>query len=338
MSASRKLFHRMLQRSLIWRSRQFARPSPLCAGLKYVDGRRFSSRSASSGRSVEAESAAGLYSSRLRNISIVAHVDHGKSTLSDCFLKRTGAVPAEQISSTPQFLDSLSVERERGITIKLRCARLSWAGHVINIVDTPGHCDFVTQVGQSLSAVDGVVLVVDATKGVQAQTIANLELAKQRNLAILPVLNKIDLATAIVEAVLEQLADLLPFDPLESAVLTSAKTGVGIDDALDAVIKHIPAPSGRPSHPLQAIIFDSYHDTFRGIVVFVRVFNGSIKVGDTICVMNSHNRTRESFVVGSIGYLAPHEVACGELTTGDVGFLTASCEFDSAICFSFPGT
>lgn len=266
------------------------------------------------------------YASRLRNISIVAHVDHGKSTLSDCFLRRTGAVSAEELSNTPQYLDSLSVERERGITIKLRCARLSWANHVINIVDTPGHCDFVTQVGQSLSAVDGVVLVVDATKGVQAQTLANLELAKQQNLAILPVLNKIDLPTADPDRVLGQLADILPFDPLESIVLTSAKTGEGIDEALDSVIKYIPPPSGIASQALQAIIFDSYHDPYRGIVVFVRIFNGAIKVGDTIQTMLSARSELQSFVVSSLGFLAPHEVPCPKLVAGDVGYLTASCK------------
>jgi GTP-binding protein LepA len=263
------------------------------------------------------------YSSKLRNFAVLAHIDAGKSTLSDAFLRHTGAVSAATLDANPQFLDSLSVERDRGITIKLRCARMQWLGHTINIVDTPGHCDFVAQVSQSLAAVEGVLLVVDATQGVQAQTVANLALAQDAGLTIVPVINKIDLPTADPDAAIEQLMDVMHFDP-SIAILTSAKTGVGVSDALNAIVNLVPPPQGCVSSPLQALVFDSFYDSYRGIVVLVRVVNGSIRKGDQIRAMRSATKAGHSFVVDSVGYLAPHEVPADVLRAGDVGYFTAA--------------
>jgi small GTP-binding protein len=276
--------------------------------------------------------AANEYMSRIRNVSIVAHVDAGKSTISDAFLRHTGAIAPEKLDALPQFLDNMSVERERGITIKMRCARMSWRDHMIQIVDTPGHCDFSTQVSQSLQAVEGVLLLVDATKGVQAQTVANLDLALAANLAIVPVINKIDLPTADANAVIEQLYDILPFDPTDAVVLTSAKSRVGISEALDAVLARIPAPAGSHRDPLQALIFDTYFDSYRGIVVLVRVVNGSIKVGDPVRTMVSSAGCSQRFVVDSLGFLMPHELPCHELQAGDVGYFTAASWFVTFFC------
>jgi GTP-binding protein LepA len=307
------------------------------------------------------------YISRLRSLAIVAHVDSGKSvgrllnaayhsalicrpdfafltidtlcssfaqTLSDAFLRHTGAIAPEKLDASPQFLDNLSVERDRGITIKMRAARMTWGDHVIQIVDTPGHCDFATQVSQSLQAVEGVLLLLDATKGVQAQTVANLDLALAANLTIIPVINKIDLPTADTDAVIDQLYDILPFDPTDSVILTSAKARIGVSEALDAIVARIPPPSGSPSEPLQALIFDTYFDSYRGIVVLVRIVNGAIRVGDPVRTMVSSFGRQQRFVVDSVGFLMPHEVPCTELQAGDVGYFTAASTCTSADCLA----
>jgi small GTP-binding protein len=271
---------------------------------------------------IETESSE-LYINRLRNFAVLAHIDAGKSTLSDAFLRQTGAISAATLDANPQFLDSLSVERDRGITIKLRCARMRWRNHIINIVDTPGHCDFVAQVRQSLAAVEGVLLVVDATQGVQAQTVANLALAQDAGLTIVPVVNKIDLPTADPDGAIEQLMDVMQFD-LSDVVMTSAKTGFGVSNALDAIVDRVPAPSGSTTSPLQALIFDSFYDSYRGIVVLIRVINGSIRKGDVIQPMRSGSSSRQSFIVDSLGFLAPHEMPCELLRAGDVGYFTAA--------------
>jgi GTP-binding protein LepA len=261
------------------------------------------------------------YASSIRNISICAHVDAGKSTLSDALLRITGAVSEAQIAATPQFLDALSVERERGITVQLRAARMHWRDHVVNIVDTPGHCDFAAQVGQSLDAVDGVLLLLDATKGVQAQTLANIELALEKSKTILPVINKCDLETADVDACLEQLMDLFPgyVDP----ILTSAKAGTGVEDVLNAVLLRIPPASqfGSSELPLQARIFDSFYCRYRGVVLLCRLQNGSIRPGDSLRALPGDDK--KSFIVESVGFLAPHEVEAKELRAGDVGYISA---------------
>jgi GTP-binding protein LepA len=261
-----------------------------------------------------------LYASRLRNISICAHVDAGKSTLSDVLLRETGAVSEAQIAANPRFLDGLSVERERGITVQLRAARMRWGNHIINIVDTPGHCDFASGVLQSLQAVDGVLLLVDATKGVQAQTLANLELARAKSKVVLPIVSKCDLETADVDACLGQLMDLLPdgVDP----ILTSARTGAGVVDVLDAVVRHVPPASafGDASSALQAIVFDSFYCPYRGIVVLCRIQNGSLRAGDELRILPTSGKT---FTVEAVGYLSPHEVDAAVLSAGDVGFVTA---------------
>lgn len=276
------------------------------------------------------DDASDEYSSKLRNFAVLAHVDAGKSTLSDAFLRTTGAIDASTLDANPQFLDSLGVERERGITIKLRCARMPWAGHTINIVDTPGHCDFVAQVSQSLGAVEGALLVVDATQGVQAQTVANLSLAREAGLVVVPVINKIDLPTADPDACMEQLMELASIDP-EETVLASAKTGDGVTEALDAIVERIPPPRGSTTDPLTALVFDSFYDSYRGIIVFVRVFNGSIRIGDPVKAMMAGAKSGRSYTVESVGYLAPHEVPATELRPGDVGYFTASSKSSISI-------
>ena len=221
--------------------------------------------------------------SHIRNFSIIAHIDHGKSTLADRILEETHAVTQREAKA--QMLDSMDIERERGITIKLNTASLKYIyeneEYLLNLIDTPGHVDFSYEVSRSLASCEGAILVVDASQGIEAQTLANLYLALDNNLTIIPVINKIDLPNADIDKVKKELIDLIGFDD-DEIILTSAKTGVGIKDLLDAVVKKIPSPKGDEKEPLQALIFDSIFDSYRGVVIAARIFNGTLKVGDTI--------------------------------------------------------
>ena len=256
----------------------------------------------------------------IRNFCIIAHIDHGKSTLADRILELTGAISKRELKD--QMLDSMDLERERGITIKLNAVQLSYTyngeDYDLNLIDTPGHVDFSYEVSRSLAACEGAILVVDAAQGIEAQTLANLYLALDNNLTIIPVINKIDLPSADVDRVSSEL-EMLGFDKNE-IILTSAKTGVGIKELVEAVIEKVPAPKGDISLPLQALIFDSIFDSYKGIVVSIRVVNGKIRVGDTIKMME----TGANYEVLSINTATPKEVKRDELIAGEVGFISAS--------------
>ena len=256
----------------------------------------------------------------IRNFSIIAHIDHGKSTLADRILEETKAVTEREMKD--QLLDSMDIERERGITIKLNAVSINYQynnkTYLLNLIDTPGHVDFSYEVNRSLASCEGAILVVDATQGIEAQTLANLYLALDNNLTIIPVINKIDLPSADIPKVEEELTNL-GFDK-EDIILTSAKTGVGIKDLLEAIINKIPAPKGEKEKPLQALIFDSIFDSYRGVLTAVRIFNGEIKKGDTIYMLES----KASYEVLSILKNTPKEVEVNSLSTGEVGYIYAS--------------
>ena len=256
----------------------------------------------------------------LRNFSIIAHIDHGKSTIADRILEVTNAVTKREIKS--QMLDSMDIERERGITIKLNAVELKYKldgiDYTLNLIDTPGHVDFSYEVSRSLAACEGAILVVDAAQGIEAQTLANLYLAMENNLTIIPVINKIDLPNADVKRVKKELVDSLGFSE-DEILLCSGKTGVGIKELVEEVIKRVPAPTSN-SNELQALIFDSYYDAYRGIVILMRVFNGEIKVGDTIKML----ATNAEYEVVSVGVHTPKEALKDKLVSGEVGFITAS--------------
>ena len=257
----------------------------------------------------------------IRNFSIIAHIDHGKSTLADCILDITGAVSAREKQA--QLLDNMDIERERGITIKLNAVQLNYKyngeDYLLHLIDTPGHVDFTYEVSRSLAACEGAILVVDAAQGIEAQTLANLYQALDNNLVIIPVINKIDLPNANPEKVKKELMDTLGFDEKEF-ILTSAKNGIGIKELVEAIIERIPAPKGKKDEPLQALIFDSYFDSYRGIVALMRVVNGSVKVGDKIKMM----ATGATYDVVEVGVHTPKEVKKNILNVGEVGFLAAS--------------
>ena len=259
--------------------------------------------------------------SHIRNFSIIAHIDHGKSTLADRILEETHAVTQREAKA--QLLDSMDIERERGITIKLNTASLKYIyndeEYLLNLIDTPGHVDFSYEVSRSLASCEGAILVVDASQGIEAQTLANLYLALDNNLTIVPVINKIDLPNADIDKVKKELIDVIGFDE-DEIILTSAKTGVGIKDLLDELVKKIPAPKGDEKEPLQALIFDSIFDSYRGVVVAVRIFNGSLKVGDTIKMME----TGATYEVVDIYIKNPWEVKKDCLSAGEVGYISAS--------------
>ncbi len=254
---------------------------------------------------------------KIRNFSIIAHIDHGKSTLADRILEITGAVSKRE--SKQQLLDSMELERERGITIKLNAVKLDYKGYILHLIDTPGHVDFTYEVSRSLAACEGAILVVDAAQGIEAQTLANLYLAMENNLTIIPVINKIDLPNADVEKVKKELHDTLGFEE-DEIILTSGKTGFGVEELLDAIIKRIPAPSGEEKGKLKALIFDSIFDPYKGVVIQTRIVDGKLKQGDNIRLMS----TGAVYDVTELGVTTPKEVKLKELNSGDVGYVCAS--------------
>ncbi|MCL4130656.1 UNVERIFIED_CONTAM: hypothetical protein GTU68_020282, partial [Idotea baltica] len=260
--------------------------------------------------------------SKIRNFSIVAHIDHGKSTLADRLIQLTGTVADRDMSA--QMLDTMDIEKERGITIKANSVRIEYKAndgedYVLNLIDTPGHVDFAYEVSRSMRAVEGSLLVVDASQGVEAQTLANVYHAIEADHEIVPVLNKIDLPAADPERVAEQIEDVIGIDATD-AVHISAKTGIGIPDVLEAIVKRLPAPTGDVNAPLKAMLVDSWYDAYLGVVVLVRIIDGQLRKGDKIRMMN----TKATYPVDRVGVFRPQMEAIDVLGPGELGFLTAS--------------
>lgn len=251
---------------------------------------------------------------RIRNFSIIAHIDHGKSTLADRFLELTHTIAERDMKA--QLLDTMDIERERGITIKLQSVRMSYQDYELNLIDTPGHVDFNYEVSRSLAAVDGAILVVDATQGIQAQTLANLYLAIEQDLVIIPVINKIDLPASDVEAVTKEIVSLLDCKA-EEIIAVSAKTGANVEAVLKAVIKHVPPPQGSIDAPTQALIFDSNFDDYKGVITYVRIVNGKLEKGDKIKFIG----TQAESEILEVGYFVPELKAADILTTGEIGYV-----------------
>ena len=252
--------------------------------------------------------------SRIRNFSIIAHIDHGKSTLADRILEVTDTVSGREMRD--QLLDSMDLERERGITIKAQAVRVTWKGHELNLIDTPGHVDFTYEVSRSLQACEGAVLVVDAAQGVEAQTVANAYLAIDNNLEIVPVVNKIDLPSADPDGTAREIADLIGEQP-ERVVRASAKTGLGVEELLDAVVERIPSPAGDPDGPGRALIFDSSYDQYRGVLAFVRVVDGTFRPRERLRAMAQGTR----FETEELGFFSPTMKPAASLTAGEVGYV-----------------
>ncbi|MBQ4254358.1 MAG: translation elongation factor 4, partial [Erysipelotrichaceae bacterium] len=258
----------------------------------------------------------------IRNFSIIAHIDHGKSTLADRILEQTNTVSSREMVA--QILDNMDLERERGITIKLNAVSLNYHAddgndYLFNLIDTPGHVDFTYEVSRSLAACEGAVLVVDSTQGVEAQTLANVYLAIDNNLEIIPVINKVDLPSARPEEVRKEIENEIGLDA-SYAPLISAKTGLNVHEVLEDIVKYVPAPSGNVNAPLQALIFDSFYDPYRGVIIFCRIKNGRVKIGDNIRLMASGT----TYQVTELGIRNPKEVAKNELSSGEVGWIAAS--------------
>lgn len=262
------------------------------------------------------------YQKYIRNFSIIAHIDHGKSTLADRIIEKTGLVSKREMRE--QFLDNMELERERGITIKLQTTRLIFNSrdgneYVFNLIDTPGHVDFTYEVSRSLAACEGAVLVVDATQGVEAQTLANVYLAMDEDLEIMPILNKIDLPSARPDEVKQEIEDVIGVEA-QDAPLVSAKEGTGIEELLEKIVTDIPAPEGDEHGKLKALIFDSYYDNYKGVVIYTRVFDGTVKEGDTIRLMNAG----KEYEITEVGVYSPGPVECRTLRAGEVGYICAS--------------
>ena len=264
----------------------------------------------------------------IRNFSIIAHIDHGKSTLADRIMEKTGAITKRE--SKDQMLDNMDLERERGITIKLNAVELTYTkndkDYLFHLIDTPGHVDFSYEVSRSLAACEGAILVVDAAQGIEAQTLANLYLALENNLTIIPIINKIDLPNADIDKVKQEIIETFGFKE-EDIILTSAKTGYGIDELLDAIVDRIPAPSGNKNEKLQGLIFDSFYESYRGAIIWTRIVNGKVSVGDKIKMIS----TNTEYEVVELGKHNPYETKVNSLSAGEVGYLCASIKSVSDI-------
>ena len=253
----------------------------------------------------------------IRNFCIIAHIDHGKSTLADRMMEMTGTVSKRDMKT--QLLDSMELEREKGITIKLAPVRMRYENYDLNLIDTPGHVDFSYEVSRSLQACEGAVLVVDASQGIQAQTLANVYLAMEQDLVIIPVLNKVDLPAADVPRVSKEVMNLLGCD--ESDIISiSAKTGENVDKVLEAIVERIPAPKGQANDPTRALIFDSYYDDYRGVILYVRVVDGAIKKGEQIRMM----ATAANGIALEVGHLSPGMTPDPELAPGEIGYIVTN--------------
>lgn len=265
----------------------------------------------------------GIDQSKIRNFCIVAHIDHGKSTLADRIIEKTGLLTSREMQS--QVLDNMDLERERGITIKAQTVRIIYKAndgeeYILNLIDTPGHVDFNYEVSRSLAACDGAILVVDAAQGIEAQTLANVYLALDHDLDVFPVINKIDLPSAQPQWVKDEIEDVIGLEA-QDAPMISAKNGIGIEEVLEAVVHKIPAPSGSPDNPLQALIFDSLYDSYKGVIVFCRIKEGRVKKGTQILMMATGAKAE----VVEVGYFGPGQfIPCEELSAGMVGYITAS--------------
>lgn len=264
----------------------------------------------------------------IRNFSIIAHIDHGKSTLADRIMEKTGAITKRE--SKDQMLDNMDLERERGITIKLNAVELTYKkndkDYMFHLIDTPGHVDFSYEVSRSLAACEGAILVVDAAQGIEAQTLANLYLALENNLTIIPIINKIDLPNADIDKVKQEIIETFGFKE-EDIILTSAKTGYGIDELLDAIVDRIPAPSGNKNEKLQGLIFDSFYESYRGAIIWTRIVDGKVSVGDKIKMIS----TNTEYEVVELGKHNPYEIKVNSLSAGEVGYLCASIKSVSDI-------
>lgn len=257
---------------------------------------------------------------KTRNFCIIAHIDHGKSTLADRLIEITGTMEKREMKHT-QMLDTMDIEQERGITIKLQPVRMTWKGHVLNLIDTPGHVDFAYEVSRSLAACEGAILVIDASQGIEAQTLANVYLAMEHNLKLIPVLNKIDLPHAEPEKVAHEIEQVLGLKR-EEMIFVSGKTGLNVEQVLDAIIERIPAPTAPTHEGLQALIFDSIYDTYKGVVTYVRLFNGTVKAGDTIYMAHTKLKT----IVTEVGYFKPRYEKAETLKNGDIGYIVTGAK------------